>query len=214
MADLVLYGYPQSNYVRAARMACVEKGVPYALELAAPHSPAILELNPFGRMPAMRHGDFTLYETSAILRYIDGAFDGPRLTPSDPRQHAKMEQWISAINAYYNDAIMRRLVLQYIFPSAADGKPDRVIVDKAAADVKKQIAILDASLVPGPYLCGADISLADLLLCPIMAYLSQTPEGAAILKTTKNLPSAGEAIRARKSFQETVPPPPPPKRGA
>jgi glutathione S-transferase len=84
MADLILYGFPQSNYVRAARMACVEKGVPHTLEPAGPHSPAILEMNPFGKMPAMRHGDFTLYETSAIMRYIDDAFAGPRLTPADP----------------------------------------------------------------------------------------------------------------------------------
>jgi glutathione S-transferase len=212
MADLVLFGYPQSNYVRAARMACVEKGVPYTLEPTAPHSAAINAINPWGKMPAMRHGDFTLYETSAIMRYIDDAFDGPRLTPADTRGKAKMEQWISAINAYYDNAIMRRLVLQYIFPSGADGKPDRAIVDKAAEDVKKQIAILDASLVPGPYLCGADISLADLLLCPIMAYLSQTPEGGEILKTTKNIPRAGQAIGQRKSYIDTVPPPPP-KRG-
>jgi glutathione S-transferase len=212
MADLVLYGYPQSNYVRAARMACVEKGVPYTLEIAAPHSPAILEMNPFGKMPAMRHGDFTLYETSAIMRYIDDAFDGPRLTPRDPKQRAKMEQWISAINAYYDNAIMRRIVVQYAFPSGPDGKPNREVIDKAAEDVKKQIAILDASLVPGPYLCGTDISLADLLLCPMMAYLSQTPEGGEILKTTKNIPRAGQAISARKSYLETVPPPPP-KRG-
>ena len=211
MADLILYGFPQSNYVRAARMACVEKGVPYTLEPVRPHSPPILEINPFGKMPAMRHGDSTLYETSAILRYIDDTFDGPRLTPTDKRQRAKMEQWISAINAYYDNAIMRRLVLQYIFPSGADGKPDRAIVDKAAEEVKKQIAILDAALVPGPYLLGADISLADLLLCPIMVYLSQTPEGGKILKTTKNVPRAGQMISARKSYQDTVPPPPPPR---
>ena len=212
MADVILYGYPQSNYVRAARMACVEKGVPYTLEPVRPHSPPILEINPFGRMPAMRHGDFTLYETSAIMRYIDDAFAGPRLTPADPHGRARMEQWMSAINAYYDNAIMRRLVLQYVFPSGPDGKPDRAIVDKAAEDVEKQIAILDDALVPGPYLLGAEISLADLLLCPIMAYLSQTPEGGAILKTTKNIPRAGQMISARKSYIDTVPPPPP-KRG-
>jgi glutathione S-transferase len=101
---------------------------------------------------------------------------------------------------------------QYVFPSGPEGKPDRAIVDKAAEDVKKQIAILDDALVPGPYLLGAEISLADLLLCPIMAYLSQTPEGGAILKTTKNIPRTGQMISARKSYIDTVPPPPP-KRG-
>jgi glutathione S-transferase len=209
MADLILYGIPQSTYVRSARMACIEKGVPYTLEPAPPHSDAINKLHPFGKVPAMRHGDFTLYETSAIMRYVDDAFEGPRLTPADTRGRARMEQWISTINAYCDGSMIRRLVVQYVFPSGPDGKPDRAVIDKAAEEVKKQIALIDAALVPGPYLLGADITLADLLLCPIMAYLSRTPEGEAILKTTTNIPRAGQAISARKSYLETVPPPPP-----
>jgi len=212
MADLVLYGIPQSTYVRSVRMACIEKGVPYTLEPVSPHSEAINKLHPFGKVPALRHGDFALYETSAILRYIDDAFDGPRLTPADPRGRARMEQWISTINAYCDGSMIRRLVSQYVFPSGPDGKPNREVIDKAAEEVKKQIAIIDEALVPGPYLLGADLTLADLLLCPILFYVWRTPEGEAIMKNTTNLPGAGEAIRARKSFQETVPPPPP-KRG-
>jgi glutathione S-transferase len=209
MADLVLYGIPQSNYVRSARMACVEKGVPYTLEPVMPHSDAINALHPFGRIPALRHGDFTLFETSAVMRYIDDAFDGPRLTPTDARGRARMEQWISAINAYYDSAIMRRLVVQYVFPSGPDGKPNRAVIDKAAEDVKVQMTLLDKTVAEGPFLLGANISLADLLLAPMMAYLSQTPEGKEILSTTKNIQRSGAAIAARKSYQETVPPPPP-----
>jgi glutathione S-transferase len=209
MADLILYGIPQSTYVRSARMACIEKGVPYSLEMAPPHGDAINKLHPFGKVPAMRHGDFTLFETSAIMRYVDDAFDGPRLTPGDVRRRARMEQWISTINAYCDGSMIRRLVLQYAFPSGPDGKPDRAVIDKAAEEVKKEIALIDEAVAEGPFLLGADISLADLLLAPIMYYLSQTPEGGAILKTTRNIPRSGTAISARKSYQETMPPPPP-----
>ncbi|HUK60688.1 MAG TPA: glutathione S-transferase family protein [Stellaceae bacterium] len=212
MADLVLYGIPQSTYVRSARMACIEKGVPHRLEAATPHSETLNRLHPFGKMPAMEHDGFMLYETSAILRYIDEAFDGPRLTPSDLRRRARMEQWVSAINAYYDRTMIRQIVLQYYFPTGADGKPDRAIIDKSAEDAKKQIAVLDEALAEGPYLLGGDISLADLLLCPILVYFFRTPEGEAMLAASKNIRRAGEAIRARKSFIDTVPPPPP-KRG-
>jgi len=210
MADLILYGIPQSTYVRSARMACVEKGVPYTIEPAMPYSPPINAINPFGRMPSMRHGDFTLYETSAIMRYIDEAFDGPRLTPTEPRRRARMEQWMSAINAYYDRSMIRQIVLQYFFPPS--GTPDRAVIDKAAEDAKKQIAVLDEALIEGPYLLGAEISLADLLLCPILVYFFRTPEGEAMLAQTKNIRRAGDAIRARKSFIDTVPPPPPSQR--
>jgi glutathione S-transferase len=154
----------------------------------------------------MRHGDFTLYETSAIMRYIDEAFDGPRLVPADLRRRARMEQWISAINAYYDGAMVRRILLQYFFPPS--GTPDRAVIDKAAEEAKKQIAVLDAALAEGPFLLGAEISLADLLLCPILFYFFRTPEGEAMLASAKNIERAGAAIRARKSFIDTMPPPP------
>lgn len=209
MADLVIYGIPQSTYVRSARMACIEKGVPYTLEPAMPSSETIRKLNPFAKMPVLRHGDFTLYETSAILRYIDEAFDGPALSPKEPKRRALMEQWISALNCYFDGPIIRRLVLQYVFPSGPEGKPDRAVIDKAAAEVRRLVQLVDAAVAEGPYLLGAQLTLPDLLLAPMMFYLAQTPEGGAMLKDARNIPRSGAAIGTRKSYQETVPPPPP-----
>jgi glutathione S-transferase len=206
MADLILYGVPFSTYVRSARMACIEKGVPYTLEPVMPKANAT---HPFGKIPSMQHGDFTLYETSAIMRYVDDAFPGPRLTPTDVKKRARMEQWISTINAYCDGSMIRRMVVQYSFPSGPGGQPDRAVIDKAAEEVKHQIALIDEAVAEGPFLLGAEISLADLLLAPIMAYLSQTPEGGAFMKASKNIARSGQAIAARKSYQDTVPPPPP-----
>jgi glutathione S-transferase len=176
-----------------------------------PHSETIDKLHPYGKIPAIRHGDFTLYETSAILRYIDEAFDGPPLAPKDAKGRARMEQWISTIQAYCDGPMIRRLVLAYFFPRTADGKPDRAVIDPAAEEARKSIALIDAAVSPGPYLLGADISLADLLLTPIMFYVAQVPEGQAALQACKHLPRTREAMRARKSFQETMPPTPPKK---
>jgi glutathione S-transferase len=208
MPDLVIYGIPQSTYVRSVRMACIEKGVPYRLEPLMPQTEAMKAHHPFGKVPAIAHGDFTLYETSAILRYIDDGFDGPRLTPAGTRARARMEQWISVINAYCDGSMIRRLVLAYFFPRTADGKPDRALIDKSAEEARQQVALIDAALDPGPFFFGAEISLADLLLCPIFYYLYRTPEGEAMLSAARNIPRCGEAIRARRSFQETIPPPP------
>jgi glutathione S-transferase len=208
MADFTIYGIPQSSYVRSVRMACVEKDVPYTIEPLPPSRMAERKLQPFGRVPAVRHGDFALYETSAILHYIDDAFPGGSLKPAEPRGRARMEQWISTINGYCYDAMIRGLVLQYVFPSGADGKPNRAIIDKAASEVQQQVDLIDEALAEGPFLCGAAVSLADLLLAPIMAYVAQTPEGGAMMKAARNIPRAGAAMQARKSYQETVPPAP------
>ena len=209
MADLVIYGIPQSTYVRSARMACIEKGVPYTLEPVMPSSDTIRKLHPFSRVPVMKHGDFTLYETSAIMRYVDEAFDGPPLVPKEPKRRALMEQWISTINCYFDGPMIRRLVLPYAFPSGPGGKADRAVIDKSVPEVRKQIQLIDEAVAEGPFLLGADLTLADLLLAPIMFYVSQTPEGGAMIKDARNIQRSGAAIGARKSYLETMPPPPP-----
>ena len=98
MADVKLYGFPQSSYVRTVRLVLEEKAVAYELVPVSFGSDELLAVQPFGKIPAFAHGDFRLYETSAICRYVDETFDGLALTPNDARGRARMEQWISAIN--------------------------------------------------------------------------------------------------------------------
>lgn len=57
MTDVELFGARQSTYMRVAWMTCEEKGAPYLIRPAMPHSPEIKAMHPFGRIPAMRHGD-------------------------------------------------------------------------------------------------------------------------------------------------------------
>ena len=87
MAALQIIGVPQSNFVRVVRMAAHEKGVPYEFISAPPHSPEVKEIHPAGKIPVMRHGDVTLFESRAIAHYIDEHFEGPPLTLGD--RHAE-----------------------------------------------------------------------------------------------------------------------------
>jgi len=100
---LVLHGYRYSVYNRIARLALTEKGLPYERIEVNPFAPDVPEsyraLHPFGRVPALVHDGFALYETGAITRYIDRAFPGPPLQPTDPRALARMDQVISIVDA-------------------------------------------------------------------------------------------------------------------
>jgi len=216
MSELILYGAPQSSYVWSARMACVEKGVPYRLDderyrgLGGLTSPEHLALHPFGKMPAMRHGDLVLYETAAICRYIDAAFDGPPLQPTDPAAIGRMEQWIGVFNVYVYDDLVRRCVLQYAFPSGPDGAPNRAVIDRARANMERDLGVLDAAYADGDFLAGGDSpTIADLLAAPILTYFARTPEGEALMAGAANVSRALAALQARPSFAETTPPPPP-----
>jgi len=63
LAELEIIGATRSNYVWACRIACAEKGVPYKLIEARPHSPEVDAIHPLGKIPAMRHGEVTLAES-------------------------------------------------------------------------------------------------------------------------------------------------------
>src|SRR5207237_63036 len=96
MPSITLFGFPRSVYVQMAGLVLTHKEVPYAfhdLETEM-NTPSHLALHPFERVPILRHGDFTVYETAAIVAYVDDAFDGAKLTPGDPQMRAHMNQWI------------------------------------------------------------------------------------------------------------------------
>ena len=78
----ILHGPGYSTYVRTARLAFEEKGVDYDLDhfdFMDGFPDEHLARHPFGRVPTLTHGDFALYETVAICRYVDEGFDGPPL---------------------------------------------------------------------------------------------------------------------------------------
>ncbi len=206
MTDVVVYGPPQSTFVRSVRMTLEEKGVAYVLEPVEFKQPSHLALHPFGRVPAFRHGDLQLYESSAIMVYVDGAFDGPALHPEDPVRRVRMVQWMSMVNDYYDKDVTRGYVQQYVF--AGEDGPDREKIDAALVDVRHHFGIADAALKKAPFLSGDALSLADLMLAPVVFYVTRMPEGEEVLAAYPDLGRWFEAIKGRPSFAATTPPVP------
>jgi glutathione S-transferase len=100
-----LFGLERSVYTRISRLAFEEKGIAYGLSEVEIFGPSGVpaehfKRHPFGRIPTLQHGPLSLYETNAITRYIDEAFVGPILQPSDAAQRARMNQAISLLDAY------------------------------------------------------------------------------------------------------------------
>ena len=208
MANIEIIGIPQSNFVWVVRMVCEEKGVPYALTPARPHSPEVDAIHPFGKVPAMRHGDVTLCESKAIATYIDRTFDGPKVIPEDARGAAETEKWVSLINTQIDPIMVRKYLLNYFFPKTADGKPDRPAIDAALPDMQDQINILDGA-VSGGHLAGNRFTLADIDLLPILYYIQKFAVGEAMVKSAKNLAAYFAKHAQRPCYQATIPPPVP-----
>src|SRR6185295_11755777 len=124
MTDVTIYGPAMSTYVRTVRLACAEKGVAHAMEEVEFGSDAHRKLHPFGKVPIMRHGDFVLYESEAICRYVDRAFPGPPLQPTDAKALARMDQWLSAIRDYVYPVMIEDLVWERLVVPMEGGQPN------------------------------------------------------------------------------------------
>ena len=199
-----IIGAPQSVYVRTVRMALEEKGVSYVLTSAAPHSSDVCAINPFGKIPAMRHGTFELFESKAIATYVDLTFAGPRLVPEDAKLAARTEQWISAINT----SIFPRIVgYMQANAFAGDGGPDQTKIHEMLPGVRATIEIVGRAVEPGGHLVDDDFTLADVFLMPILAYLRMFPDSAGIMRSIPALGMYFDRHARRLSFVATTPPP-------
>jgi hypothetical protein len=129
---LILHGFRYSVYVRIARIALAEKGLTYEQVEIDPFATDVpieyLTLHPFKRVPVLVDGDFVLYETEAITRYIDEAFHGPTLQPAEPRQRARMAQIISIIDSYGYVPMVRQVAGGRVFARFRGRKPDEALI--------------------------------------------------------------------------------------
>ncbi len=188
MSDIIVYGVPGSPFVRSVQMGLEEKGAAYRLQAIGAQElkgEAHLKRHPFGRVPAFEHGDFRLYETQAILRYLDDVFPEPALEPADPRAAARMNQIIGINDWYFFPKVAAVIVGQRIVGPALLGMTtDEAVVAAAVPPGRVCIAELDRLLGSQRFLAGDQLSIADLMLAPQIDFLAATPEGRTMLAGT------------------------------
>ncbi|PCI63949.1 MAG: hypothetical protein COB37_03080 [Kordiimonadales bacterium] len=205
MSELIIMSVPQSNFARSVRMLAAEKGVPCTLQPDAPHSDPVKAISPFGKVPVMKHGDVEIFETSAIARYIEAAFDGPKFFPEDPATAAKVEEWVSLHATQLDKTMIRQYAFAYIFPGTDDGSPNQDVIKGCIDAVKMQLEYIDGAVGDG-YLVGDEFTYADMALYPTLAYMRNFPESGAIVKACANLTAYMDKIDARESAHSTKPP--------
>jgi len=207
MSTLIVHGIPGSPYVRIPLLVCEEKGAPYRLAAmtfgpGVTKSPEHLARHPFGRIPAIEHGDFKLYEAQAIARYIDQAFDGPSLTPADPRAQARMNQVMNIVDWYVMPSISAGIGFNRVVKPRFGMPVDEAVVADALPMARTCVAALEDILGAKPYFAGAALSLADIFAYPHLEIFNQTPEGADLLAGSPLL-GWTERMSARASVKNT-----------
>jgi glutathione S-transferase len=163
-----------------------------------------LSRHPFGRIPAFEHDGWMLYETQAIMRYVDAVVPGPRLQPTHPRAQARMNQLMGITDWYVMPQVSAPITRNRVVAPRFNRPVDEDAIVKAIPNARICIAEISRLLDGQPWLAGEEISLADLLLAPHLSMFALAPEGADILKEHTNLKSWLARIEARPSMTATT----------
>ncbi len=204
----VLHGYRYSVYAWIARLVLREKGVEHGWHEVDPFASSVPDqyraLHPFGRVPLLVHGDFVLYETCAIARYVDEAFEGPVLQPAGARERARMQQIVSVVDSYAYQPMVRQVYSHAVFRPRVGRPADPAEVIAGIAASRTVLGALERLIAP-PESPRWSPTLADLHLAPMMGYFTDAAEGRALLATYPCLATWFAAMASRAAYRETAP---------
>jgi glutathione S-transferase len=208
MMDFVVHSIPGSPYGRAVMIALEEKGASYRMSPVAAgtfRSPEHLARHPLGKVPVLDHGDYRLYETQAILRYLDRVLPQPALTPADPRMAGRMDQAMNINDCYLFNGVSNTIGLQrVVLPRVMGMAPDEAIIAAAMPRAKEVFAVLANQLGEGPYFAGGALSLADILLAPQLDFFRDIPEWEALGGSHPHLGAWLDRMNSRPSLVNTT----------
>jgi glutathione S-transferase len=204
-----VYGIPGSPFLRSVEIALNEKGVDYQFHPLTPgqhKEPEHLARHPFGRVPTFEHDGFGIYETQAIIRYVDDVFPDPPLTPGNAQQRSRMNQVIGIIEWYFFPKAAAPIAFNRIIGPKLLGLPsDEAAITEAMPMARTCFDVLDGILGDQPYFGGDRVSIADIMLAAQLDLLSETGEGRELITGTR-LEAWLKRMVARPSFAATQPP--------
>ena len=180
-----VYGHPGSTCTRKVLTTLAEKGqtaefVTVDIMKGQGRTPEHLARQPWGQVPVFEADDgWQLIESRAIIRHLDATLPGTSLTPSDPREKAKMDEWLSVEQSNFTPAVMK-ILGQLLFAKWRGEEPQMSIVEDGRAGVRKTVAVLEKHLAGREYLAGGQFSLAEISFMPYIEYLFMCGEGALI----------------------------------
>lgn len=231
---LTLYHGRTSVCSVKARLALVEKGVTFDSKLMTlrgdQFDPAYMKLNPNAVVPTIVHDGNVVIKSTVIMHYVDEAFPGPALTPSDPLARARMRMIEKLMDEYIHVSCMtitfataNRQHLMKLTPQEMDEELakspdpkrseikrqvvthglDAPLVKDALRHHEKLFAMMEMALKSGPYLAGAEWSTADAAATPYIWRLDKL-KLSRMWEGRSGIAEWYDRIRARPSFKTAV----------
>ena len=208
MSSFIIHTVPGSPAARAVMAALIEKDVSFRVAALTPGAHKMephLSRHPFGKMPVLEHDDFTLYETQAILRYLERIMPSPPLIPTEPREAARMDQVMGISDWYLFQGVNGVIGFHRIVgPRLLGLTPDEAAISAAMPLAHAVFGELSRLLGNQAYLASPWVTIADLMVAPHMDFLSQTPEWTALTRARPNLIDWLGRMNERNCMQQTT----------
>jgi glutathione S-transferase len=207
--DYELFWVSGSPYAWRVQLALEYKGVPYIsrrMDSAqlADRSPAFLELNPRGKVPVLKTGQATLYESLAIIAFLDRAYSAVPLFGQTAQEHGRIWQRVSEFENYTRDLLALEIVRPLLRGHAKD---DPNAMRASAARAYDELGWMERALTVTPYLAGDDLTAADIIALPNIQMLRRVaarPEAIELALGLEDLAARLPALGAWLSRMETM----------
>lgn len=175
-------------------------------------TPAYLQLNPRGKVPTLKDGDFVLNESLAMMSYLDGKYPEPPLFGKTPEETGLIWRFLTECESYLVSA-SEKIVRPIFFGKGLDKVED---IQQAAQTVRQEFTKFDQHLAGRHWLVGENISAADIGVFPViqLIFRAASKEAAQALdlellpfaQRYPNLARWAERIEALPNYQRTYPP--------
>jgi glutathione S-transferase len=215
---MIIYGSSLSPYVRKVLAYAGEKGIKFELVPVRPGdaNPDFRSASPFGKMPGLKDGDFTLGDSSAIIHYLEARFPEPALIPSEPKLRGKtiwFEEFADTILVSCGAKIFFNLI---VAPRFLGREGDLEAAKQAELNDLPPILDYLERTVPDEdgYLVGGRLTLADLAVAGPFANFRHTrtrvdpkryPRTVAYVDRILSRPSLARWIEKETAFLEKEP---------
>lgn len=213
---LTFYHGHGSPYSWRVWLALECKRIPYELKVLSfsdgdTRKPEFVAINPRHHVPTIVDDGFALWESTAILEYLDERFPSPGgeagLYPGGVRDRARIRRLVAEAEAYLNLQGTDRIVDEYFWKDGA--APDEKVLATARDTVRDELAYFAREL-RGNYLGGERMSAADVVVYPALAYVKRITARKPESKLTALIPAPiaqwAARIEALPYFDKTYPP--------
>jgi glutathione S-transferase len=202
---LTLYGFEVSVHTNKVRFAANALGLSYEFKrvnlLAGEHkTESHLKLHPAGKVPVIQDGDFVLFESNAIMRYL-AEKESSHLYPKDLRRRALVDQWID-FSALHIGIPMARVFVNRVAYKALKVEPDERAINEGLAFLQRFLPVAEAQLGKNGFLAGPEMTLADICL---LAHMDPAEVSSVDLSAYPRLRQWQRDLQAKEFYQKCFP---------